>query len=196
MLHFADVAQKKTAKRKRDEYHVKEETPQTNTRTNVDMRHVNYRSNMTGLVKFMKITKFTEAQLGCLQQTPFWNLLDALRNNQIDLDKCMKYDDVIVHVLQMYKASKDAFYIGEKKMNIHNSDIKLIFGVDCGSKPMDISYGAKPKTAFRLTSKWIRTLLTEALKGKKKADNEEVARLVCMYACQKLFFSTSGETIG
>ncbi|GMP52877.1 hypothetical protein CsSME_00018542 [Camellia sinensis var. sinensis] len=25
-------------------------------------------------------------------------------------------------------------------MNMHNSDIKLIFGVDCGSKPMDISY--------------------------------------------------------
>ncbi|CAL5405281.1 unnamed protein product [Camellia sinensis] len=90
-------------------------------------------------------------------------------------------------------------------MNIHNSDIKLIFGVDCGSKPMDISYGAKPKTgivnkicknASWLTSKWIRTLLTKALKGKKKDDNEEVARLVCMYACQKFFFSTSGETIG
>ncbi|CAL5376325.1 unnamed protein product [Camellia sinensis] len=200
-----NVAQKKTGKRKRDEYHVKEETPKTNTCTNVDMRHVNYRSNMTGLVKLMKTTKFTKAQLRCLQQTPFWNLFDALRNNQIDLDKCMKYDDVVVHVLQMYQASEDAFYIGQKKMKIHNSDIKLIFGVDYGSKPMDMSYGAKPKTGIvnrrcknvsRLTSKWIRTLLTEALKGKKKDDNEEVARLVCMYACQKLFFSTSGETIG
>ncbi|GMP77739.1 hypothetical protein CsSME_00033908 [Camellia sinensis var. sinensis] len=81
-------------------------------------------------------------------------------------------------------------------MNIHDNDIKLIFGVDCGTKPMDISYGAKPKTGIinkrcknvsRLTSKWIRTFLTEALKGKEKDDNEEVARLVCMYACQKLF---------
>ncbi|KAL7247876.1 hypothetical protein ACSBR2_002726 [Camellia fascicularis] len=70
---------------------------------------------------------------------------------------------------------------------------------------MDISYGAKPKTGIinkrcknvsRLTSKWIRTLLTEALKGKKKDDNEKVARLVCIYACQKHFFSTNGETIG
>ncbi|CAL5398964.1 unnamed protein product [Camellia sinensis] len=199
------VAHKKTRKRKRDKSHVKEETLKTNTCTNVDMRHVNYRSNMTGLVKLMKTTKFTEAQLRCLRQTPFWNLFDALRNNQIDLDKCMKYDDVVVHVLQMYQASEDAFYIGQKKMKIHNSDIKLIFGVDCGSKPMDISYGAKPKTGIvnrrcknvsRLTSKWIQTLLTEALKGKKKDDNEEVARLVCMYACQKLFFSTIGETIG
>ncbi|KAL7175395.1 hypothetical protein ACSBR2_029069 [Camellia fascicularis] len=68
-------------------------------------------------------------------------------------------------------------------MNIHDSDIKLIFGVDCGIKPMDISYGAKPKidiinkrckNVIRLTSKWIRTLLSEALTGKKKNDNEEV----------------------
>ncbi|KAL7258462.1 hypothetical protein ACSBR1_004567 [Camellia fascicularis] len=205
MLHFADLTQKKTSKRKRDEYYVKDESPQANTSSNVDMRCVNYRSNMTGLVKLMKNTKFTQAQLGCLQQTPFWHLLDALRNSEIDFDKCMKYDDVVVHVLQMYKASKDAFYNGEKKMNIHDNDIKLIFGVDCGIKPMDISYGAKPKTGIinkrcknvnRLTSKWIRTLLTEALKGKKKDDNKEVVRLVCMYACQKLFFSTSGETIG
>ncbi|KAL7195367.1 hypothetical protein ACSBR1_035567 [Camellia fascicularis] len=168
------------------------------------MRHVNYRSNMTGLVKLMKSTKFTQAQLDCLRQTPFWHLLDALRNGEIDLDKCMKYDNVVMYVLQMYKASKDVFYIGEKKMNMHDSYIKLIFSVDYGTKPMDISYGAKPKTSIinkrcknvsRLTSKWIRTLLTKALKGKKKYDNKEFARLVCMYACQKLFFSTSDETI-
>ncbi|KAL7233959.1 hypothetical protein ACSBR1_017546 [Camellia fascicularis] len=123
-----DVAQKKTAKRKRDEYHVKEETQQTNTSTIVDMHNVNYRSNMTGLVKFMKTTKFTQTQLGCLRQTPFWNLLDTLRNNQIDLDKCMKYDDVVVHVLQMYKASKDAFYIGgeedEHTQQRHQADLR------------------------------------------------------------------------
>ncbi|GMP38783.1 hypothetical protein CsSME_00009911 [Camellia sinensis var. sinensis] len=148
MLHFVDIAQKKISKRKRDEYHVKEESPQANTSSNVDMRRVNYRSNMTRLVKLMKNTKFTQAQLGYLRQTPFWHLLDALRNGEIDLDKYMKYDDVVVHVLQMYKASKDAFYIGEKKMNIHDSDIKLIFGVNCGTKPMDISYGAKPKTGI------------------------------------------------
>ncbi|GMP74925.1 hypothetical protein CsSME_00032176 [Camellia sinensis var. sinensis] len=63
MLYFADVAQKKTLKRKREEYHVKEETPQTNTSTNVDMRHVNYRSNMTGLVKLMKSTNTSTAWL-------------------------------------------------------------------------------------------------------------------------------------
>ncbi|GMP71558.1 hypothetical protein CsSME_00029914 [Camellia sinensis var. sinensis] len=67
MRHFADLAQKKTSKRKRDEYNVKEESPQANTSSNVDMRLVNYRSNMIGLIKLMKSTKFTQAQLGCLQ---------------------------------------------------------------------------------------------------------------------------------
>ncbi|CAL5342178.1 unnamed protein product [Camellia sinensis] len=70
---------------------------------------------------------------------------------------------------------------------------------------MDLSYGAKPTTGIihrmckdvsRLSVTKIREILSEALKGTKKQDNEEVARLVCMYACVKLFFSTSGETIG
>ncbi|THG08977.1 hypothetical protein TEA_016589 [Camellia sinensis var. sinensis] len=202
---FIYIAQKKTSKRKRDEYLVKEESPHANTSSNVDMRRVNYKSNMTGLVKLMKSTKFIQAQLGCLRETPFWHLLDALRNGEINLDECMKYDDVVVHVLQMYKVLKDAFYIGEKKMDIHDIDIKLFFGANCDTKPMDISYGVKPKTGIinkrcknvsRLTSKWIHTLLTEALKGKKKYDNKEVTRLVCIYTCQKHFFSTSGKTIG
>ena len=83
MLHFTDIAQKKISKRKRDEYHVKEESPQANASSNIDMQHVNY---MTGLVKLMNSTKFTQAPLGCLRQTPFWHLLDALRNSEIDLD--------------------------------------------------------------------------------------------------------------
>ncbi|CAL5377627.1 unnamed protein product [Camellia sinensis] len=70
---------------------------------------------------------------------------------------------------------------------------------------MDLSYGAKPtigiihrmcKDVSRLSAAKIREILSKALKGTKKQDNEEVARLVCMYACVKLFFSTSGETIG
>ncbi|GMP81347.1 hypothetical protein CsSME_00036092 [Camellia sinensis var. sinensis] len=66
MLHLADVAHKKLFKRKREKYHVKEESPHTNNSSNVDMCRVNYRSNMTGLVKLMKSTKSTEAQFDCL----------------------------------------------------------------------------------------------------------------------------------
>ncbi|KAF5932744.1 hypothetical protein HYC85_028915 [Camellia sinensis] len=169
------------------------------------MKKVNYRSNITGLVKLLKDTKFTSGQLKCLRKTPFWPLFDSLISNEIDLNHCMKYDDVIVRIVQTFKQSSRRFYIGDKNIQIFRSDVSLIFGVDCGTKSMDLSYGAKPTTGIihrmckdvsRLSAAKIREILREALKGTKKHDDEEVARLVCMYACVKLFFSTSGETIG
>ncbi|GMQ06616.1 hypothetical protein CsSME_00051136 [Camellia sinensis var. sinensis] len=153
-------------KRKRGESRFKTKPDQTAVPEEVNMKKVNYRSNITGLVKLLKDTKFTSGQLKCLRKTPFWPLFDSLISNEIDLNHCMKYDDVI---------------------------------------SMDLSYGAKPTTGIihrmckdvsRLSAAKIREILREALKGTKKHDNEEVARLVCMYACVKLFFSTSGETIG
>ncbi|KAL7236198.1 hypothetical protein ACSBR1_019454 [Camellia fascicularis] len=171
----------------------------------VNMKKVNYRSNITGLVKLLKDTKFTSGQLKCLRKTPFWPLFHCLISNELDLNHCMKYDDVIVRIVQTFKQSSGRFYIGDKNIQIFRSDVSLIFGVDCGTKAMDLSYGAKPTTGIihrmckdvsRLSVAKLREILSQALKGTKKHDNEEVARLVCMYACVKLFFSTSGETIG
>ncbi|KAL7199673.1 hypothetical protein ACSBR2_021882 [Camellia fascicularis] len=39
-------------------------------------------------------------------------------------------------------------------------------------------------------------LLQKALKGKKKEDTEDVIRMLCIYTCLKLFFSTSGTIVG
>ncbi|THG03397.1 hypothetical protein TEA_011034 [Camellia sinensis var. sinensis] len=192
-------------KRKRGESRSKTKPDQTAVPEEVNMKKVNYRSNITGLVKLLKDTKFTSGQLKCLRKTPFWPLFDSLISNEIDLNHCMKYDDIIVRIVQTFKQSSGRFYIGDKNIQIFRSDVSLIFGVDCGTKSMDLSYGAKPTTGIihrmckdvsRLSAAKIREILREALKGTKKHDNEEVARLVCMYACVKLFFSTSGETIG
>ncbi|GMP77262.1 hypothetical protein CsSME_00033587 [Camellia sinensis var. sinensis] len=192
-------------KRKRGESRFKTKPDQTAVPEEVNMKKVNYRSNLTGLVKLLKDTKFTNGQLKCLRKTPFWPLFDRLISNGIDLNHCMKYDDVIVRIVQTFKQSSGRFYIGDKNIQIFRSDVSLIFGVDCGTKSMDLSYGAKPtsgiihrmcKDVSRLSAAKIREILREALKGTKKHDDEEVARLVCMYACVKLFFSTSGETIG
>ncbi|CAL5422019.1 unnamed protein product [Camellia sinensis] len=128
-----------------------------------------------------------------------------MKSNKVDLNHCIKYNDVIVSIVQTFKPSSGRFYIGDKSIQIFKSDVSLIFGMDCGTKSMDLSYGAKPtigiihrmcKDVSRLSAAKIREILNEAFKGTKKQDNEEVARLVCMYACIKLFFSTSGETIG
>ncbi|CAL5406478.1 unnamed protein product [Camellia sinensis] len=189
----------------RGESRAKTKPDQTAVPEEVNMKKVNYRSNITGLVKLLKDTKFTSGQLKCLRKTPFWPLFDCLISNEIDLNHCMKYDDVILRIVQIFKQSSGRFYIGDKNIQIFRSDVSLIFGVDCGTKSMDLSYGAKPTTGIihrmckdvsRLSVAKIREILSEALKGTKKHDNEEVARLVCMCACVKLFFSTSEETIG
>ncbi|CAL5368348.1 unnamed protein product [Camellia sinensis] len=87
---------KVNGKRKRGESRAKTKPDQTAVPEEVNMKKVNYRSNITGLVKLLKDTKFTSGQLKCLRKTPFWPLFDCLISNEIDLNHCMKYDDVIV----------------------------------------------------------------------------------------------------
>ncbi|CAL5324538.1 unnamed protein product [Camellia sinensis] len=160
---------------------------------------------MTGLVKLMSTTKFTDGHLKFLKRTPFCMMFDALINTKIELSSCMKYDDVIAKIIETYNPASNSFKIGPKSLKLSAHDIKLIFGVDCGSMPMKTAYGSKStfgliskkcKDTQRLTSKNIRSLIDDALVGRKKSDNEEVAMLISLYACLKLFYSTTGETIG
>ena len=89
------------------------------------MKKVNYRSNITGLVKLLKNTKFTSGQLKCLKKTPFWPLFDCLISNEVDLNHCMKYDDVIVRIVQTFKPSSERFYIGDKSIHISIVNIRI-----------------------------------------------------------------------
>ncbi|GMP23971.1 hypothetical protein CsSME_00001393 [Camellia sinensis var. sinensis] len=131
-------------KRKRGESCAKAKPDQTVVPEEVNMKKVNYWSNLTGLVKLLKDTKFTSGQLKCLRKTPFWPLFDCLISNEVNLNHCMKYDDVIVRIVQTFKPSSGRFYIGDKNIQIFRSDVSLIFEVDCGTKSIDLSYGAKP----------------------------------------------------
>ncbi|GMP37822.1 hypothetical protein CsSME_00009334 [Camellia sinensis var. sinensis] len=47
-----------------------------------------------------------------------------------------------------------------------------------------------------ISSKVIKDLLSEAICGRTERDEEDVAKLVCLYICAKLFFATTGEHIG
>ncbi|CAL5384413.1 unnamed protein product [Camellia sinensis] len=135
-------------KRKRGESRSKTKPDQTAVPEEVNMKKVNYRSNITGLVKLLKDTKFTSGQLKCLRKTAFWPLFDSLISNEIDFNHCMKYDDVIVRIVQTFKQSSGRFYIGDKNIQSFRSDVSLIFGVDYGTKSIDLSYGAKPTTGI------------------------------------------------
>ncbi|GMP82218.1 hypothetical protein CsSME_00036624 [Camellia sinensis var. sinensis] len=117
----------------------------------------------------------------------------------------MKYDGVIAKIIETYNPSSNSFKIGPKFVKLSAHDIKLIFGIDCESVPMETAYGSKQtfgliskkcKDTQRLTSKNIRSLIDDALVARKKSDNEEVARLISLYACLKLLYSTTDKTIG
>ena len=90
-------------KRKRGESRAKAKPDQTAVPEEVNMKKVNYRSNITRFVKLLKDTKFTSGQLKCLRKTSFWPLFDCLITNEIDLNNCMKYDDVSVRIVQTFK---------------------------------------------------------------------------------------------
>ncbi|GMQ10211.1 hypothetical protein CsSME_00053303 [Camellia sinensis var. sinensis] len=103
-------------KRKKGESRAKAKPDQTAVLEEVNMKKVNYLSNITGLVKLLKDTKFTSSQWKCLRKTPFWPLFDCLISNEVNLNHCMKYDDVIVRIVQTFKPSSGRFYIGDKNI--------------------------------------------------------------------------------
>lgn len=74
----------------------------------------------------MTNTKFSDSQLDCLKEMPFWQLFDVLRIGKVDLNKCTKFNDVIVCVKETYKALKDTFYIGEKNMNMNFTSFVIL----------------------------------------------------------------------
>ncbi|KAI8524785.1 hypothetical protein RHMOL_Rhmol13G0176300 [Rhododendron molle] len=98
--------------------------------------------------------------------------------------------------------------IGGKKIAIIRNDIKLIFGIACGNKPIGDLNKKKSDVAFatrrgiqevRIGSKKMKDMINEILQKKEESmtdeDIQDVVRLVCMFICMTLFFSTSGVTI-
>ncbi|KAL7247016.1 hypothetical protein ACSBR2_002014 [Camellia fascicularis] len=90
-------------------------------------------------------------------------------------------------------------------MPLRNNDIWLTFGIQCGKDKLDLVQGVKGPLDFmqrrcpnvgRMSSKVIKDLLMEAICGRTECDKEDVARLLCLYICAKLFFATTGEHIG
>lgn len=79
-----------------------------------------------------------------------------------------------------------------------------MFGLQCGDQHVDLTPGTRPASDFiqrrcsgvgRITASLIRNLLDDAVKCKTVRDEEDTAKLLCLYFCVKLFFSTSDETI-
>ncbi|CAL5372709.1 unnamed protein product [Camellia sinensis] len=97
------------------------------------------------------------------------------------------------------------FQIRGKNLKLKRNDFKLIFGIACGQKKMNLVYGRKDDIDLvrrrkirenRMTSASIQKLITELLRNKKKEDIEDVVRLVCLLICLLLLYPGTGTTIG
>ncbi|KAA8543414.1 hypothetical protein F0562_021091 [Nyssa sinensis] len=164
-----------------------------------------YRSNMAAIVKLVKSIKLQAGHIKALRKTPFWNLFDAIISGKVDQTNIKKSDNTVLQILGAYKPQVKAFQLGKNIVHFRESDITLIFGIKSGQQKMMVTYGKKPTTSFvkrrfpsttRLTATTIKEKLLQALKGKKRTDIEDVARLLSLYLCLTLLFSTTGTSIG
>lgn len=64
-----------------------------------------------------------------------------------------------------------------------------------GKAPSDFIQRRCPNVG-RISSKLIKDLLLVAMRGEMESAEEDVAKLVCLYICAKLFFAVTCESIG
>ncbi|KAI8544201.1 hypothetical protein RHMOL_Rhmol08G0277600 [Rhododendron molle] len=182
-----------------------EPEPHSPTQT---QKQCTFRSNIIGTVGLLSKLKLNNAHLDLLKQTPFWMLIDAIRKGKLVEKACMKHDKPILSIIENYDTNDSKFLIGGKKIAITRNDIKLIFGIACGNKPIGDLNKKKSDIAFatrrgikevRIGSKKMKDMINEILQKREESmtdeDIRDVVRLVCMFICLTLFFSTSGVTI-
>ncbi|CAL5405742.1 unnamed protein product [Camellia sinensis] len=164
-----------------------------------------YRSNIQSLIKFFKTTKLREEHLTLLRKTHFSLLVDTLSGNKVKRRYSIKYDDVVAKNLQTYQMDGTTFEIAGKKLKLKRNDFKLIFGIACGQKKMNLAYGRKNEivmvqrrkiTESRMTNASIQKLITKLLRSNNNEDVEDVVRLVCLLVCLLLLYPGTGTTIG
>ncbi|XP_028087940.1 uncharacterized protein LOC114288621 [Camellia sinensis] len=167
-------------------------------------QRLHFRSNMAGVVKMVYAIKLKDMHLVHLRKTPFWLLFEAILINQLDYNEFRKCDDLVVSIIRTYSVRAGMFVIGGRSVDFTDVDVRLLFGLQCGDAFLDFTPRSRPTSDFvqrrcgdvtRITTKLVRDLLVDASEGDTHTDYEDTAKLLCLYVCVKLFFSTSGENV-
>ncbi|KAL7260301.1 hypothetical protein ACSBR1_006049 [Camellia fascicularis] len=145
-------------------------------KADVDPSKLMYRSNISGLISTVLELDLRDGHIRQLQKTPFWVMIDAIRVHELDPKAFKKCDATVCQIIQSYNPKDEKFHVGGAKLPLRNNNIRLIFGVQCGQEKLDLAQ--------------------EAICGRTERDEEDVAKLLCLYVCVKLFFATTGEHIG
>lgn len=171
----------------------------------VDTSRLAYRSNINGVIKTVQEINLTTAHERQLRRTPFWAMINSIRKHNLSPNAYKKCDETVFRILQTYNVADEKFYIGGEGVPLRRSDIQLVFGIQCGVDQLDLAHGSRPPSDFiqrrcnivgRISCKKIKELLDDAVQGDSRNDEEDVAKLLSLYICAKLFFTTTGESIG
>ncbi|KAF7149577.1 hypothetical protein RHSIM_Rhsim02G0108800 [Rhododendron simsii] len=130
---------------KKRQRHTEQSEPDSPTQT---QKKCTFRSNVIGTVGLLSKLNLNNAHLKLLKQTPFWMLIDAIRKGKLAEKACMKHDRPILSIIQNYDTNDSKFLIGGKKVAITRNDIKLIFGIAAGNKPIGDLNKKKSDVAF------------------------------------------------
>ncbi|KAI8572667.1 hypothetical protein RHMOL_Rhmol01G0217200 [Rhododendron molle] len=168
-----------------------EPEPHSPTQT---QKQCTFRSNIIGTVGLLSKLKLNNAHLDLLKQTPFWMLIDAIRKGKLVEKACMKHDKPILSIIENYDTNDSKFLIGGKKIAITRNDIKLIFGIACGNKPIGDLNKKKSDVAFatrrgikeaRIGSKKMKDMINEILQKREEPmpdeDIRDVVRLMMQH---------------
>ena len=195
---------KRQRKRKQNEDAVPAPAPEIKKRN----QKLNYRANIGTVFKLLRGLKLTEKHKQQIRKTPFWAIIEALLSPSLFPSWCRCYNSIVMDIVKLYNKSKNAFQIGETYVKFRNIDVKLIFGIDCGKKPLiskqitrksDLDYGfyhRRCANVNRLDYPALCKMLAIAVKGRTAVDHEDVARILTLILCLKLLLPTKCYTIG
>ncbi|GMP65121.1 hypothetical protein CsSME_00026069 [Camellia sinensis var. sinensis] len=165
---------------------------------------LNFRSNIAGIVKLVNTLNLREAHMRQLKRTPFWITIEAIYINNMNQNDFRKCDDLIFKIIKSYNPRMNAFNINGTNVKVGSCDIRLIFGLQCKKRRIDLSLGQRPVSDFiqrracdvsRVMYKLVKTLFLDAVSGNTRQDKEDATNLLALYVCGKLFFSNTGEII-
>ncbi|GMP98619.1 hypothetical protein CsSME_00046438 [Camellia sinensis var. sinensis] len=102
---------------------------------------INYRSNVAGIIKLVSSVKLREAHMNQLKRTPFWIMIEAIHVNKLNHNEFRKCNDLISKIIKTYDPRDNAFHIGGASVKFTSSDVRLIFGLQCGKRRLDLTPG-------------------------------------------------------
>ncbi|KAI8023765.1 hypothetical protein LOK49_LG03G02769 [Camellia lanceoleosa] len=82
--------------------------------------------------------EFSVHHIVAFKKMPFWLLFKSFRKKPVEVRKFRKVDDDVVMVIKSYWSDLKGFKLDPKVVDIHNSDVSLIFGIQPGRKKIDM----------------------------------------------------------